>query len=333
MQIEVKNLVKHFFSRKWIAGSSDDRLNRAVDSVSFCIGPQQMLGLIGDSGCGKTTIARTISALLKPTAGDVLCGGENIFRMNKKRFKEYRQEVRGIFQNPDSCLNPHMKIKDIIAEVFKIHADLKKGEMDAEIQGLFEMIGLSVSFLKRYPHQLSIGQKRKIGLARAFAVVPKFLVADEPFAGLDISTKMELIWIMQKLQEKYEFGALIISHDLESVRNLCHRVAVMYKGRIIELFDDSVFASRRVCHPYTQTLLREEKEGQKRLILKRKFHPTAQEVTGCRFFNHCHLYRQFDHPSVCREKQPDLRAMQDNHQVACHFCDQILEKKTDSEMN
>ncbi len=239
MQIEVKNLIKHFFPKNWILSSTRDGVKRAVDDVSFSIQKEAMLGLIGHSGCGKTTIARTISALLTPTAGEVLYDGENIFKMKKKRFKKFRQEVRGIFQNPDSCLNPHMKIKDIVAEVFEIHANLKKGEMDDQIQSLFEMIGLSRSFLKRYPYQLSIGQKRKIGLARALAIVPKFLIADEPFAGLDVSTKRELTWIMQKLQEKYKFGALVISHDLESVHNLCNRIAVMYKGKIIELFDYS----------------------------------------------------------------------------------------------
>jgi oligopeptide transport system ATP-binding protein len=321
MVIEVKNLVKHFFLKKWIGGSEDDGLSKAVDNVSFSVDRREMFGLIGDSGCGKTTIARTISALLRPTAGEVLYEGENIFSMNKKRFKKYRQEVRGIFQNPDSCLNPHMKIRNIIAEVFKIHTDLKRGEIDTEIEGLFGMMGLSASFLERYRYQLSIGQKRKIGLARAFAVVPKFLIADEPFAGLDISTKMELTWIMQKLKEKYEFGALIISHDLESVRNLCSRIAVMYEGKIIELFGCPALISKKVYHPYTQTLLRQEGQVQNKLILKRKFHASPKEVTGCRFFNQCQLYQQFDRPSVCRKERPELRTTQDDHQVACHFCD------------
>ncbi|MFQ6002396.1 MAG: oligopeptide/dipeptide ABC transporter ATP-binding protein [Candidatus Zixiibacteriota bacterium] len=322
MRIEVKNLIKNFSSKSWILTSRKQGTKKAVDDVSFSIKEKEMFGLIGDSGCGKTTIARTISALLRPTAGEVLYDGESIFEMNKKRFRKFRQEVRAIFQNPDSCLNPHMKIKDIIAEVFKIHTNLRKKEIDKEIHDLFELMGLSLSFLKRYPYQLSIGQKRKIGLARALAIVPKFLIADEPFAGLDVSTKRELTSIMQKLQQTYKFGALIISHDLESVRNLCHRVAVMYKGKIIELFDYAALIDKEVYHPYTQILLKGKKQEGRTLILKGKFHSPLKEDMGCRFLNHCYLYKLLERPSLCSEKQPKLRSVQDNHQVACHFCSQ-----------
>lgn len=323
MRIEVRNLVKYFPSKRRVFSSRDDDLKKAVDDVSFSIDRQEMFGLIGDSGCGKTTVARTISALLRPTAGEVLYEGENVFSMSKRHFKKFRREVRVIFQNPDSCLNPHMKIEHIMAEVFEIHADLKKREIDEEIQALFEMMGLSASFLRRYPYQLSIGQKRKIGLARALAIVPKFLIADEPFAGLDVSTKKELTWIMQKLQEKFKFSALIISHDLESVRNLCNRVAVMYKGRIIELFDNHRLINKDVYHPYTQILLTMKKQGRRILILKRESQSHLAENTGCCYLNHCHLYRSFNSPSLCREEQPRMRIFQDNHKVACHFCDQV----------
>lgn len=344
MTIEVKNLSQHFGFKKWIISSNDGGVNKAVDNVSFSIKEEERLGLIGHSGCGKTTIARTISALLEPTAGEVFYEGENIFEMNKRRFKEFRKEVRAIFQNPDSCLNPHMKVKDIIAEVFKIHTNLNKKEIEEKTQALFEMVGLTTSFLLRYPYQLSIGQKRKVGLARALAVVPKFLIADEPFAGLDVSTKKELTAIIKKLQEKYKFGALIISHDLESVRNLCRRVAVMYKGRIIEDFDCSTLINQKVYHPYTKILLEvdhphteilsgEKKEGTRKLILKGKFHPPAEEDMGCRFLSHCYLYHLFDRPLLCQEKQPKLRMVKDDHQVACHFCDQVSSERTNLEMN
>lgn len=324
MRIEVKNLVQQFYLRKLIARSREDGEKRAVDDVSFSLEEGELCGLIGHSGCGKTTIARTISALLKPSSGEILYNGENIFEMDKKRFKEFRKEVRVIFQNPDSCLNPHMKIKDIVAEVFKIHTNLTKKEIEEKILNLFEMIGLNASFLARYPYQLSIGQKRQVGLARALAVVPRFLIADEPFSGLDISTKMELTSTIKRLQEKHKFGALIISHDLKSVSNLCRRVAIMYRGRMVELFNYSILTDKKVYHPYTQILLRKKNEGEKILILRRKFHPEAQKAIGCAFLNRCYLYDLFDHPLMCAETRPELRMVQDNHHVACHFCDRVL---------
>jgi oligopeptide transport system ATP-binding protein len=220
-----------------------------------------------------------------------------------------------------------MKIRDVIAEVFKTHTTLKKRDIDEAIDDLFGLMGLSASFLGRYPYQLSIGQKRKIGLARALAIVPKFLIADEPFAGLDVSTKRELTWIMQRLQEKYKFGALVISHDLDSVRNLCHRVAVMYKGRILELFDNSSLVNRTVYHPYTQTLLGIKRQGGRTLILRRRACTSSQDTTGCGFLNGCDLYESFNHPHECIESRPKLRALQDNHQVACHLCDRAMESR------
>ena len=321
MRIEVKSLVKHFPNRCWISGSDDVPARRAVDDVSFSIREREMFGLIGDSGCGKTTIARSISALLRPTAGDVFCDGESIFGMSKRRFKKYRQEVRAIFQNPDSYLHPHVKIRDTIAEVFKVHTTLKRRDIDEAIGDLFGLMGLSVSFLGRYPYQLSIGQKRKIGLARALAIVPKFLIADEPFAGLDVSTKRELTWIMQRLQQKYKFGALVISHDLDSVRNLCHRVAVMYKGRLLELFSNSSLVNKTVYHPYTQTLLGIKRQGRRTPILRRRAGHSSQEAVGCGFLSGCDLYESFNHPHECIESRPKLRTLQDNHQVACHLFD------------
>jgi len=327
MRIEVKNLVKHFPNKSWILSSDDVPAKKAVDDVSFSIQEKEMFGLIGDSGCGKTTIARSVSALLRPTAGDVLYDGESIFEMNKRRFKKFRQEVRAIFQNPDSYLNPHVRIRDVIGEVFKTHTSLRRRDIDEATRDLFGLMGLSLSFLRRYPYQLSIGQKRKIGLARALAIVPRFLIADEPFAGLDISTKRELTWIMQRLQQKYKFGALVISHDLESVRNLCHRVAVMYKGRILELFDISSLVNKTVYHPYTQILLGRKREGARTLILKGKPCPSSQETIGCSFLSSCNLYESFNHPHECIESQPKLRTLQDNHQVACHLCDRALKDR------
>ncbi|HEX7401630.1 MAG TPA: ABC transporter ATP-binding protein [candidate division Zixibacteria bacterium] len=323
MKIEVKNLVQQFHSTESVLSSSEDGVKRAVDDVSFSITEGEMFGLIGHSGCGKTTIARILSGLLEPMSGEVYYDGENIFEMGKKRIKAFRKEVRVIFQNPDSCLNPHMKIKEILVEVFKIHTDLNKDEINQKINSLFETIGLNPDFLQRYPHQLSIGQKRKIGLARALAIVPKFLIADEPFAGLDASTKRELTSLLKRLHENHKFGALIISHDLESVGKLCSRVAVMYKGRMIEFLYDSQLMNQEVYHPYTQMLLGGEKEGRRILILKGKFHSITPEAAGCQYINQCELYSLLDHPSLCREKRPTLKSLENDHQVACHFCDRL----------
>ena len=320
MKIEVKNLVQQFHLTESVFCSNEDGVKSAVDDVSFSIAEGEMFGLIGHSGCGKTTIARIVSGLLEPMSGEVCYDGENLFEMGKKRIKTLRKEVRVIFQNPDSCLNPHMKIKDILAEVFKIHTDLNKDEISQKLHSLFETIGLNPRFLMRYPHQLSIGQKRKIGLARALAIVPKFLIADEPFAGLDVSTKRELTSLLKQLHENYEFGALIISHDLESVGKLCRRVAVMYKGRMIEFLYNSQLMNQEVYHPYTRMLLGGVKEGRRVLILKGKLHALAPETTGCRYINQCGLYSLMECPVQCREKRPILKSLENDHQVACHFC-------------
>jgi ABC-type glutathione transport system ATPase component len=323
MKIEAKNLVQQFRLKESLFGSSVDGAKRAVDDVSFSLAEGEMFGLIGHSGCGKTTIARVISGLLKPTSGEVCYDGENIFEMSKKRTKELRREVRLIFQNPDSCLNPHMKIKDILVEVFEIHTDFPKEKINRKILSLCENIGLNPDFLLRYPHQLSIGQKRKIGLARALAIVPKFLIADEPFAGLDVSTKRELTLLLKRLYEIHKFGALIISHDLESVGKLCHQVAVMFKGRMIEFLYDSQLANQQVYHPYTQMLLGGQKEGRRVLILKGNFHSLDPETAACRYINQCELYSLLDCPALCREKRPTLKSLGNDHQVACHFCDRV----------
>jgi oligopeptide transport system ATP-binding protein len=250
--LQVRNLVKHFErGGGWLREKS---IVRAVDDVSFDIEEGETFGLVGESGSGKSTTGRCILRLVEPSSGDVSFNGENVLALSAKRMRAARRQMQMVFQDPYSSLNPRMRARQIIEEPLEIHRIGSKAERRDRVRELFQVVGLDPTELERYPHEFSGGQRQRIGLARALALNPSFIIADEPVSALDVSVQAQVINLLMDLQEQFGLTYLFIAHDLRLVRHICRRVAVMYLGRIVEMGETaSLFASPR--HPYTQALL------------------------------------------------------------------------------
>jgi oligopeptide transport system ATP-binding protein len=250
--LEVRNLVKEFSrTRGWFAPPS---IVRAVDDVSFTIEQGETFGLVGESGSGKTTTGRCILRLVEPTSGEVRFKGEDVLEFSRSRMRHARRDMQIVFQDPYSSLNPRMRVGDIVEEPLIIHRIGRKPERRARVAELFELVGLDGSQLARYPHQFSGGQRQRIGLARALALNPSLIIADEPVSALDVSVQAQVINLLMDLQDRLKLTYLFIAHDLRLVRHICSRVAVMYLGKIVEMgATDALFAAP--AHPYTRALL------------------------------------------------------------------------------
>jgi ABC-type oligopeptide transport system ATPase subunit len=250
--LEVKDLVKEFSRRQGLFQSGSTV--RAVDGISFTIDPGETFGLVGESGSGKTTTGRCVLRLIEPTSGEVRFKGEDVLRFSRERLRLARREMQIVFQDPYSSLNPRMRVRDIVEEPLVIHKTGAKPERRRRVEELFELVGLDPSQLGRYPHQFSGGQRQRIGLARALALNPSLIVADEPVSALDVSVQAQVINLLMELQERLNLTYLFIAHDLRLVRHICSRVAVMYRGRIVELgTGEALFETP--AHPYTRALL------------------------------------------------------------------------------
>jgi oligopeptide transport system ATP-binding protein len=250
--LEVRRLTKDFIRRKGLFGKGT--AVRAVDDVSFEISEGETFGLVGESGSGKTTTGRCILRLIEPTTGEVRFKGEDVLAFSRKRMREARRDMQIVFQDPYSSLNPRMRARDIVEEPLVIHRLGSKAERRARVAELFELVGLDPSHLLRYPHQFSGGQRQRIGLARAIALNPSLIIADEPVSALDVSVQAQVVNLLMDLQERLKLTYLFIAHDLRLVRHVCPRVAVMYLGRIVEMGGtESIFAAP--AHPYTRALL------------------------------------------------------------------------------
>jgi peptide/nickel transport system ATP-binding protein/oligopeptide transport system ATP-binding protein len=248
----VRNLVKEF-SRKHGLFSAPSVV-RAVDDVSFSIEPGETFGLVGESGSGKTTTGRCILRLIEPTAGEVEFGGEDVLRFTRSRMRQARRQMQIVFQDPYSSLNPRMRVGDIVEEPLVIHRVGPKAQRRARVAELFQLVGLDPTHLARYPHQFSGGQRQRIGLARALALNPSLVIADEPVSALDVSVQAQVVNLLMELQERLNLTYLFIAHDLRLVRHICTRVAVMYRGRVVEMgATESLF--KAAAHPYTRALL------------------------------------------------------------------------------
>src|SRR5213083_1479160 len=239
--LEVKGFAKH---RSYL---------KAVDAVDFQIKRGEILGLVGESGCGKTTVAKCILRLLEPTAGTICLEGKNILELEKGKLKPIRKEMQMIFQDPHDSLDPRMRIASIIAEPLLIHRMVDRGEIKQKVAELLELVGLSPMHMDRFPHEFSGGQRQRIVLARALSLKPKFIIADEPLSALDASVQAQIINLLLELHEKFNLSCLFISHDLSVVANICDRIAVMYRGKIVEILDSADLFSRPI-HPYTKAL-------------------------------------------------------------------------------
>ncbi|QDU26471.1 Oligopeptide transport ATP-binding protein OppF [Anatilimnocola aggregata] len=312
----VKDLKVHFPKRKggWLFGQPG--VLRAVDGVSFTIREGETLGLVGESGCGKTTTARAVIHLQKPTSGEIWLAGDRVDQLTPRQMLPYRRNIQMIFQDPFASLNPRMTVGAIIQEPMEIFG-LYGNNRKLEAMRLMDLVGLNPRFLNRYPHEFSGGQRQRIGIARALAVQPKLIVCDEPVSALDVSIQAQVINLLMDLQRQLGLAYLFISHDLSVVRHISHRIGVMYLGRIVEMASaDAIHANPR--HPYTQALLSAapipdpvlQRERQ-RIILKGEV-PSADRVyPGCPFADRCPIAEQF-----CREKVPLLEGR--DHLVACH---------------
>lgn len=319
--LQVSNLTKHYQPRAGFSLGGGKPLIRAVEDVSFDLQPGETLGLVGESGCGKSTVARTILRLEEPTGGQVHFRGKDIFAMNRAELKILRRKVQVIFQDPYASFNPKMRVGDILSEPWVIHPDvLPKQQWASRVRELLVSVGLRGEHAERYPHQFSGGQLQRIGIARAMALEPDVLICDEPVSALDLSVQAQVINLLEEIQSRTGVAYLFIAHDLSVVRHMSRRVAVMYLGRMAEIGPgEDVF--ERPAHPYSAALLSAEpvsrvgEVGRVRIPLKGEIPSPANPPSGCRFRTRC--WKAAD---ICALEQPELRHSRIEHRlVACHF--------------
>ncbi len=317
--VEVKNLKKYFPITRGIIFQRHVGDIKAVDGVSFFIRRGETLGLVGESGCGKTTTGRTILQLYRPTAGEVFFEGQNLCEMKGEKLRRMRKKMQMIFQDPYASLNPRMTVGNIIGEPLEVHNIAKGKEKMERVQELLRIVGLNPYFINRYPHEFSGGQRQRIGIARALALNPSFIICDEPISSLDVSIQAQIMNLLEDLQEKFGLTYLFIAHDLAVVRHVSDRVAVMYLGKLVELTDrDTLY--REPLHPYTKALLSAVpipdpfvEEKRERIILVGDVPSPANPPSGCRFHTRCPLVMD-----ICKEEEPEFRDVGGEHWVACH---------------
>ncbi len=295
----------------------------AVDGVTITVGHGETVGLVGESGCGKSTVGRTALRLIEPTSGQILFDGTDVRALKGEALRRLRREMNLVFQDPFASLNPRMLIGDIITEPLKAHGDtLSRRARLEKAQALLKQVGLREEFVSRYPHEFSGGQRQRIGIARAIATDPKLLVLDEPISALDISIRAQILNLLENLQRERGLSYLFIAHDLSVVRHTCHRVYVMYLGAIMEEgSSDDVFT--RPKHPYTQALLAavpvpDPKTKRERILLEGDIPSPVDIPSGCRFRTRCPLAQE-----ICARQIPPLRELSSGHRAACHFAESL----------
>jgi peptide/nickel transport system ATP-binding protein len=319
--LQVENLSKAFAIRSGPLGQQKATL-QAVNDLSFTLYQGETLGLVGESGCGKSTTGRLLLRLLEADQGRVLFQGEDVLNLAKEPLRALRREMQMIFQDPVASLNPRHRIGEIIGEPLLIHGLAKGAELRHEVELLLEKVGLSKEHYDRYPHQFSGGQRQRIGIARALAVRPKLIICDEPVSALDLSIQAQVVNLLQDLQEEFNLTYLFIAHDLSVVKHVSDRVAVMYLGRIVELATaEELYQSPR--HPYTEALLNaipalSPGGNHSRLILEGEVPSAIDPPSGCPFHPRC-AYAE----ALCRDQRPELLEQGTNHLAACHFSSRV----------
>ena len=318
--LEVKNLVKHYPIKAGVLQKTVGQV-RSVDGVSFSINRGQTFGLVGESGCGKTTIGRTLIRLVEPTSGEAILNGKNIFALNKKELKALRPKIQMIFQDPYSSLNPRMPVGEIIGEAVREHKLVEKDRLKDYILQVMEECGLRRYYIDRYPHEFSGGQRQRICIARALALRPELVIADEPVSALDVSIQAQVINLMKDLQTKNGLTYLFISHDLSVVEYLADMVGVMYLGSLVELATkEQIFANPK--HPYTEALLSavpipDPDKKMNRIILEGDIPSASNPPKGCKFHTRCPKCMD-----ICKEQAPVWKDYGDGHHTACHLYSQ-----------
>jgi oligopeptide transport system ATP-binding protein len=315
--IEVKNLKKYFPAGGGLFGAGGETV-KAVDDVSFSIRRGETFGLVGESGCGKSTTGRCILRLIEPTAGEVNFEGQDLLALDARSLRQLRREMQIIFQDPYASLNPRMQVGEIIAEPLVIHRAGTGNERKRRTGELLELVGLKPEHAARYPHEFSGGQRQRIGIARALALNPKFIVCDEPVSALDVSVQAQVVNLLQDLQEQLSLTYLFISHGLSVVEHISTRVGIMYLGKLVEVApSEAIF--RNPLHPYTRALLSaipipDPDARRERLPLKGEIPTAIEPPSGCRFRTRCPLAE-----SQCAEVEPQLVEVEKDHFVACHL--------------
>ena len=317
--LAVSHLTKHYAVAGGFFGRSRGTVH-AVDDVSFAIASGETLGLVGESGCGKSTIARTVLRLVEPTAGAIEWRGQAIERLAGSAMRPYRRELQAVFQDPYASLNPRMRAADIVAEPIRNFESASTHAITERVRSLFERVGLRSDQMKRYPYEFSGGQRQRLGIARALAPKPKLIVCDEPVSALDVSVQAQVINLLVDLQQEFGLSYLFVAHDLAVVEHISHRVAVMYLGRIVELTTTRALFGNPL-HPYTEALLSavpvpDPTVRRKRLILAGDVPSPMNLPAGCRFHTRCPY--AFDR---CRREEPALMEVAPGHVVACHLRD------------
>ena len=314
--IEVKNLKKWFWMGRTLLGKKE--AVKAVDDVSFYIKKREVLGLVGESGCGKTTCGKVILRILDPTAGSIYFDGHNITNFKRKEMRKFRRKMMIIYQDPFGSLDPRMTIGAAIAEPIEVHNIASRKEKKERVIQIMSKVGLTADQINRYPHEFSGGQRQRIGIARALATNPEFVVADEPVSALDVSIQAQIINLLQDLQKEFGLTLLFIAHDLSIIKHISDRVAVMYLGKIVEMTSKKeLFANPK--HPYTKALLSaipipNPKFRKKGAILMGDVPSPINLPSGCRFHTRCQYTK-----NICKEEEPELIDSGNGHYVACHL--------------
>ncbi|MQS05857.1 ABC transporter ATP-binding protein [Streptomyces alkaliphilus] len=330
--LEVRDLVKHFPLTRGVVFRRQVGAVKAVDGISFELFRGETLGIVGESGCGKSTVAKLLMNLEQPTSGEVLYKGEDITRLSGRALKAVRRNIQMVFQDPYTSLNPRMTVGDIIGEPFEIHPEAApKGDRRARVRELLDVVGLNPEYINRYPHQFSGGQRQRIGIARGLALNPEIIICDEPVSALDVSVQAQVINLMERLQDEFGLSYMMIAHDLSVVRHISDRVGVMYLGKIVEIGTDEEIYEHPT-HPYTQALLSavpvpdpELRGRRERIILHGDVPSPANPPSGCHFRTRCWKAEQrcaeetplLAVPEVLRDAEGPVR-----HPSACHFAEE-----------
>ncbi|MFF8783878.1 ABC transporter ATP-binding protein [Streptomyces sp. NPDC015125] len=330
--LEVRDLVKHFPLTRGVLFHKQVGAVRAVDGVSFDLHKGETLGIVGESGCGKSTVAKLLVGLERPTAGRIRYRGEDLSTLSGRALRAVRRNIQMVFQDPYTSLNPRMTVGDIIGEPYEIHPEVApKGDRRRKVRELLDVVGLNPEYINRYPHQFSGGQRQRIGIARGLALRPEIIVADEPVSALDVSVQAQVVNLLEQLQDEFDLSYVFIAHDLSVVRHISDRVAVMYLGRLAETGTDEQIYEHPT-HPYTQALLSavpvpdpDARSHRERILLAGDVPSPAAPPSGCRFRTRCWKARQ-----VCADVVPPLEVPAEfrdlagpaAHASACHFAEE-----------